>query len=266
MREHHLQVLQLPEHATPEDIKAAYRALSKQYHPDLNADVDAHEKFLKIKAAYEYLTDDKSDDPLFDYFDPHEAERQQQAEQDAWRAEARRQAKAREEERIRYQHELIRKLVRGFAPIATAILLFNLMLVIDYYLPYELHEQEIVSVSRTYEEGRPDTQLWYDVIVFEEFTMRFERGNIHQFDGYEYARVEATSIFRKPMTAFIAVEGQVYRYQQLYNVFIVFGYMIPGMLLLTFIFFYVKQHAHRLNIAIVLFIFSIIQLFFFFGQ
>jgi len=43
--------------ATPEEIRAAYRNLAKQYHPDVNPDPDAGERFIAIQQAYETLID-----------------------------------------------------------------------------------------------------------------------------------------------------------------------------------------------------------------
>jgi hypothetical protein len=53
--EYYYAVLQLDEHATPEEIKKAYRRLAKQYHPDVNKSPDAHDRFIEITEAYEFL-------------------------------------------------------------------------------------------------------------------------------------------------------------------------------------------------------------------
>ncbi|KAJ9190012.1 hypothetical protein P3X46_001249 [Hevea brasiliensis] len=45
--------------ATGKEIKAAYRRLARQYHPDVNKEPGATEKFKEISAAYEVLSDDK---------------------------------------------------------------------------------------------------------------------------------------------------------------------------------------------------------------
>eukprot|EP00262_Sarcandra_glabra_P007492 TRINITY_DN20338_c0_g1_i1.p1 TRINITY_DN20338_c0_g1~~TRINITY_DN20338_c0_g1_i1.p1 ORF type:complete len:495 (+),score=76.26 TRINITY_DN20338_c0_g1_i1:159-1643(+) len=45
--------------ATIKDIKAAYRKLARQYHPDVNKQPGATEKFKEISTAYEVLSDDK---------------------------------------------------------------------------------------------------------------------------------------------------------------------------------------------------------------
>ena len=43
--------------ASADDIKRAYRRLAREYHPDVNPDPVAQEKFKEINAAYEVLSD-----------------------------------------------------------------------------------------------------------------------------------------------------------------------------------------------------------------
>jgi curved DNA-binding protein len=53
------ETLNISENATQEEIKKAYRALAKKYHPDMNKDKGAEEKFKEINAAYEVLGDEQ---------------------------------------------------------------------------------------------------------------------------------------------------------------------------------------------------------------
>src|SRR3954469_1415668 len=53
------EVLGISNSASKDEIKKAYRKLSKKYHPDVNKEPDAAEKFKEIKEAYEVLSDDQ---------------------------------------------------------------------------------------------------------------------------------------------------------------------------------------------------------------
>lgn len=45
--------------ASADEIKKAYRRLARKYHPDINKDPGAEEKFKEINAAYEILSDEQ---------------------------------------------------------------------------------------------------------------------------------------------------------------------------------------------------------------
>ncbi|MFV2010939.1 MULTISPECIES: molecular chaperone DnaJ [unclassified Micromonospora] len=52
-------ILGVSRDASADDIKRAYRKLARQYHPDVNPDPVAADKFKDINAAYEVLSDDQ---------------------------------------------------------------------------------------------------------------------------------------------------------------------------------------------------------------
>jgi len=51
------KTLEISENATEVEIKKAYRKLARQYHPDINKEAGAEDKFKEINAAYEILSD-----------------------------------------------------------------------------------------------------------------------------------------------------------------------------------------------------------------
>ena len=69
-------ILGLKQDSTDEEVKKAYRKLSKKYHPDLNPNnKQAEEKFKKIAEAYEILTGKqkpKNQNPFYNDFNNRE--------------------------------------------------------------------------------------------------------------------------------------------------------------------------------------------------
>ncbi len=55
MRSYYAGVLGVSTQAGSSEIKAAYRRLAKQFHPDLNKEPGARERFLEIRKAYDFL-------------------------------------------------------------------------------------------------------------------------------------------------------------------------------------------------------------------
>ena len=51
------EVLGVPRSAASDDLKAAFRRLARQYHPDVNKAPDAEDKFKEINEAYAVLSD-----------------------------------------------------------------------------------------------------------------------------------------------------------------------------------------------------------------
>src|SRR3989338_7827614 len=59
MAKDYYETLGVQKNATKEDIKKAYKKLAKQYHPDLNKNPDAEQKFKEINEAAAVLGDDE---------------------------------------------------------------------------------------------------------------------------------------------------------------------------------------------------------------
>ncbi len=53
-------VLEVPRNASKDEMKKAYRRLARKYHPDVNKETEASERFKEINEAYEVLSDDRT--------------------------------------------------------------------------------------------------------------------------------------------------------------------------------------------------------------
>lgn len=51
------EILGVDRNASPDDLKSAFRTLARKYHPDINKEHDAEEKFKEINEAYAVLSD-----------------------------------------------------------------------------------------------------------------------------------------------------------------------------------------------------------------
>ena len=53
----HYDVLGVSRSASADEIRSAHRRLARQYHPDLNKDPGAGDRFNEVQRAYEILSD-----------------------------------------------------------------------------------------------------------------------------------------------------------------------------------------------------------------
>ncbi|MFY0605918.1 MAG: DnaJ domain-containing protein [Cyclobacteriaceae bacterium] len=261
VRAHHLHTLGLDLNATDDQIKSAYRTLSKKYHPDVNQAVGANEQFLAIKEAYEHLSSDTTKIPLYEESTLSEEEIRQR-----WREDARKRAHAKSQENDRRLAELISKIVRLFRPWAVGILILNLLLAVDYFIPLTNHNERILEVNKVYEHSSSSRYAGrngyyrYDEIVFENFRMTFDKGEVILLDLSPHAIVAATTIFGTPMYTQVTSASKSYQLAPIFNIYFIFGYLIPAMMFMGFLFFILRHPMHRLNLAIVLLVFSLIQI------
>ena len=77
-------ILGVPRNASQEDIQRAYRRLARTYHPDLNSDPVAEDRFKEISEAYNVLSDPATR-RRYDAFGPDFRQIPEDVDPDAWR-------------------------------------------------------------------------------------------------------------------------------------------------------------------------------------
>ena len=85
------EILGIPRNASNDEIKASFRKLARQYHPDVNKESDAEEKFKEVNEAYSILSDPEKrkrydefgEEGLGPGFDPEKARAYQRWQQES---------------------------------------------------------------------------------------------------------------------------------------------------------------------------------------
>ncbi len=262
MRNKYLETLELQPGATKADLKAAYRRLSKRYHPDVNKAANAEEKFIEIAEAYNFLKQagpkPHNENRRYDY-DPFVSE------YDHWRQAARAKAKQRAREKHKEEVEFIEKALKGFNIIALIALLLNGLLFVDYLLPRKEYNQRIKTIEMmNVNTGLTEFTLVYkgrnfDLIYFEDFETKFSsKSRVKAFDHYESATVIATLILKEPIGVKIIIDG-IAIYNEPDNIY-KFFITIPMVLILLAFYKFIKNFDHRLALAVLLIVVLVYQL------
>ena len=250
MRTHYLAVLGLSSDASERDIKTAYRRLAKQYHPDRSPSPQAAQ-FALITEAYDYLLapaarESLPTDPLTD-----------------WRAEARERI-LREKVAQRQQREtLLGKIYKVLNYVMAVPVLLNILLIIDYYAPATVQQEPVVAVEKVGVSAQStgnDRQWQYDRVYFRAFEMVVDQGTAIPLADIREAQVTCTPILHTVKQASYTLNQQEEVITPIYNIYHVFGYLIPVILIGILAYFRLPSHSeHRLTLAIMVFII-------FFGQ
>ena len=78
------EILGVPRNASQDDIQRAYRRLARAYHPDVNKDPSAEERFKDVSEAYDVLSDPQTR-RRYDAFGPDFRQVPEDVDPEAWR-------------------------------------------------------------------------------------------------------------------------------------------------------------------------------------
>lgn len=241
-------ILGVEQDASQEQIKAAYRRLAKQYHPDRNPDEQAVHKFQELKEAYELLLRAGGDD----YWSPIDEEAEAYNAQQAWREELRaRRARERHEKALQ-QAQLLQQLYRLLNYPLGAYVIFLSLLIVDYVLPATEHPEEVTAITQVYFSGRGtgSRTLSHQIVHFRNFRMRLSReeGAV----SFGPATVYTTPVLQVVLGAAISREGKQRELEPVYGLYHRFGLLIPIAFVLGLLYYRLPLRGEkRLNVAIV---------------
>ena len=150
-RKIYLELFNLNETSSLDDVKKRYRELAKEFHPDRNKDSNAHERFLLIKEAYEYLITNQVQNSQTVYFDNINLEKE--------RIEKIRIAKEKLKEYYRRKEIQKAKEINFFFKsriwklfkfLSVLCLAYSLLNIVDYILPKKEIKTFVSEISENY--------------------------------------------------------------------------------------------------------------------
>ena len=245
----------LPHGSPLDDVKKRFRELALKYHPDVNDDPEAKEKFLNYLKAYQYLLNEgdqladmyssykqKSyqERPVADAVDEFEA---RQKAREKMRQRAREYAEAHKKEAEEIEKRVFTKLTSGWpwnlVRLSAAIsCIFALAIFVDFWLP-EIQTGTTVKAKVYYKYFQRNTVIYDDqstVDVPENVHLRIASGDtfLLNFSGMLQEFTSYTII--KP-------SGEEMKFDNPYNLFSYYPiasllFLIPG-----FLFYYKKNEV-----------------------
>ena len=266
MRAYHLQVLGLNEGANDIEIKSAYRRLSKLYHPDINAEAGARDRFLQIKEAYEYLSQTPH---LQEAASQYTYKEEVLSDREIWRREYLRKKRAEGIEAKKRRDALMKKLARSCAPIMLVALIFNTLLSIDYILPLSSHtesliEKEVKSYGGKSVRHGGGRKTYHIVLRFTDLSSRASIKDDDYFVVNDLYLIKTTPILSIPRYMTNINQEKKLAIEPNFGIYRIFGFLIPISLLLSGLFFKFKKPNDQLNMIILVFFIFFVQLLLFF--
>lgn len=257
------EVLDLQKGASEKEIKKAYRKLAKQFHPDRNTDEKSHEYFILINQAYDHLLnyeapaveEEEVDVAYQPPRNPYEARKQQEWGEKHYREAARKRAAAKAyarrmaEERRQQREVLMRLLLKGFNWVALGILVCNLLVVTDYFLPRGSQPMIVKEATRI---GQTGTDYLYDLQLDNRF-LRVKYPEEVTLLYREQVVVGSTPLFKVPINVeMLTGEGTILMREH-FSAYRFFWVLIPlSLLTMWAYFFYFTNPDNRMSCAVVI--------------
>lgn len=249
MHNEYLEILHLQPGASAQDIKNAYRALAKKYHPDISKDEKAREQFIKITEAYKFLTDvgPRPNHEKINYnYDPQNQEfeqRRENAHAYAWQ-------KAREKSLT--QQETLFRIYDIFNYLNIVVIAFNLLLIMDYLLPPNAHQERVQAVSEVYyRSGNRSTHL-HDQVLFENYKLKVKK-RMAEGIADNKALIYTTPVLGFVQHAEVQLEDEVRRLEPSFGIYNILRILVPLALLFSILYYFLNyKHINKITLVVVL--------------
>lgn len=225
------QILGLEQGASLEEIKVAYRRQVKKRHPDVNKAPGAHEQFVLLRQAYEYLLKYNS---LAVLAPTYEEDAEEKARREQWQREKRARWEKRQEEEALQRFLVLQKVYLVMNYLVACCLAYGSFLALDYALPPEKQQEKVVEVYKIYESaghrGGGSKRYSYDDVHFRNFKIRVPKGEGPAANSK--ALVYTSPLLRLVRRAEIGPKGKTQILQPAYGFYNTFGFLIPLLLFL----------------------------------
>ncbi len=150
-RKIYLELFNLNESSSLDDIKKRYRELAKEFHPDRNKDSNAHERFLLIKEAYEYLINNQFRNSQSVYFDSINLEKERIEKIRIAKDRLKEYYRRKDLERKKYTISFYKSnLWKSYKIVSFVCLFYSITNLIDFYLPKNKVNTIVNEISENY--------------------------------------------------------------------------------------------------------------------
>ncbi len=147
----YLELYNLNESSSLDDIKKRYRELAKEFHPDRNKDSNAHERFLLIKEAYEYLITNQVENSHSVYFDNINLEKERIEKIRIAKERLKEFYRRKEVQKLREINAFFNsRLWRFYKLLSLMCLAYSLINIVDYILPKQKVKTIVSEISEEY--------------------------------------------------------------------------------------------------------------------
>ena len=262
----YLHTLGLSPGVSEADIKRAYRKLAKLYHPDVNTSPDAQRKFVEITEAYNFLIDvgarPHHEEVKYDY-DPFRKEYEER------RKKAYEYARQKRKQQAEERWHALTMLYSYTNYLVKMILVVNMVLFVDYSLPYSYQREKIVKLAYSYESPNQQGQnliYRHGTIFFEKHAMLVNREITNRWHLLKpEGNVYVTRLFEVVLKAEVVLGDEPLVLEPVFSIYHFFFFLIPTSIVLIGLYFRMPELAeNKIGLVVILVIGFVIQLLVFF--